>query len=265
MLGRFRIACHLIPWGPLRDTETAAVLREIAAAGYEGVEGLRAAEPERLLEVCAMARGLGLQPVNVGAADAAARTRWNAVLGNTASEVPALKRSARGEPLDDAALDQAAARLAEPLADCRRYGLRGFHHAHMGTYIETVEDAQRLLARVQDLWLLWDTGHILASGSDPMRVFESDLQYRLGHVHLKDFHANDPRRWDHRTGRFNDEARFAELGEGNVGFDVAAAMAGLERAGYQGWVSVELDRPYPPRSAAEGAARNRAYLRALGY
>lgn len=264
-LGRFRIACHLIPWGPRRDAETAAVLREIAEAGYEGVEGLRAAEPERMLELCALARACGLQPVNVGAGDAEARIRWNAVVGNAASEVPSQRRAARGAPLDDGALAAAAAALEGPLAECRRLGLRGFHHAHMGTYIETVEDAERLLARVPALWLLWDTGHILASGSDPLRVFQSDLQYRIGHVHLKDFHANDPRGWDHRSGRFNQEARFAELGQGNVGFDTAAALAGLEGAGYQGWVSVELDRPYPERSPAEGAARNRAYLRSLGY
>ena len=264
-MGRFRIACHLIPWGPRRDEDTEAVLREIAAAGYDGVEGLRAAEPERLVALCAMARGFGLQPVNVGAASAATRIQFNAILGNTASEVPGAKRTARGEPLSDDDLARAADRLQEPLAECRRLGLRGFHHAHMGTYIETVEDAQRLLARVPHLWLLWDTGHILASGSDPLRVFTTDLQYRIGHVHLKDFHADDPKRWDHRTGRFNHEARFAELGEGNVGFDIAAAMAGLEAAGYEGWVSVELDRPYPQRSPAEGAARNRAYLRSLGY
>ena len=264
-MGRFRIACHLIPWGPRRDSDTAAVLREVAAAGYEGVEGLRAAEPERLVELCALARSVGLQPVNVGAGDATTRIRFNAILGNTESEVPSQKRTARGEPLDDTALAQAAEHLAGPLEECRRLGLRGFHHAHMGTCIETVEDARRLLARVPHLWLLWDTGHMLASGSDPLSVFGSDLQYRIGHVHLKDFHADDPRNWSHRTGRFNHEARFAELGEGNVGFDVAAAMAGLDAAGYQGWVSVELDRPYPQRSPAEGAARNRAYLRALGY
>ena len=46
---------------------------------------------------------------------------------------------------------------------------------------------------------------------------------------------------------------------------VKAALGGLESVGYDGWVSVELDRPYPPRPAAEAAVVNREYLRSLGY
>lgn len=264
-VGRFRIACHLIQWGPLRDREPERIFGEIAAAGYDGVEGIRADNADRMLELCALAWHFGLQPVNVGGSDAVQRIQWNAVLGNGASEVPSQRRPARGAPLSDQDVQEAAAKLAEPLAVCQQYRVRGFHHAHMGTYIETVEDARRLLARQPDLWLLWDTGHMLAAGANPLQVFETELAYRIAHVHLKDFHADDPATWNYRTGAFNEAARFAELGQGNVGFDVAAALRGLERAGYQGWVSVELDRPYPTPSADEAAAHNRAYLRSLGY
>ncbi len=264
-MGKFRIACHLISWGKQRDEEPERVLAEVAAAGYDGVEGLRADNPGDLLALCALARSYGLQPVNVGARDPQERVRWNAVLGNGASEVPSQKRSARGAPLAEADLAAAAQTLAPSLAACARYGVRGFHHAHMGTFIETVDDACRLLARCPGLWLLWDTGHMLGSGSDPLQVFRTDIAYRIGHVHLKDFHADAPERWSHRTGRMGTEARFAELGAGNVGFDVGAAMRGLESVGYQGWVSVELDRPYPLRPAGEAAVRNRSFLRSLGY
>jgi sugar phosphate isomerase/epimerase len=35
--------------------------------------------------------------------------------------------------------------------------------------------------------------------------------------------------------------------------------------GYDGWLSVELDRPYPLKPPAEAARANCAYLRGLGY
>ena len=77
--------------------------------------------------------------------------------------------------------------------------------------------------------------------------------------------ADTPAAWDYRTQRFGGQARFAELGTGNLGLDVKAALEGLESVGYDGWVSVELDRPYPPRPPAEAAVVNREYLRSLGY
>jgi len=263
-VGKFRVACHLIQFGKEFGENPEKVLRDIVAAGYDGVEGIRMEDSARQLELCALAAELGLQQINVGGGDFLHKARWNAILGTGAAEVPSQRR-AKGAPLSDEDLKAAAAALAEPLAICRRYRLKGFHHAHMGTYIETVEDAQRLLAALPDLWLLYDTGHLLASGSDPLRVFETDIAYRIGHVHLKDFHADDPRTWNYRTDKFNAVGRFAELGQGNFGFDVGAALRGLERIGYEGWVSVELDRPFPVPSAAEAAARNRAYLRSLGY
>ena len=61
------------------------------------------------------------------------------------------------------------------------------------------------------------------------------------------------------------EARFAELGAGNLGLDVPKVLAGLEKAGYDGWISVELDQCYPPRPPAEAAKMNREFLRKLGY
>jgi sugar phosphate isomerase/epimerase len=264
-MGKFRIACHLIQFGKEFGEDPARVLRAIATAGYDGVEGIRADDPARELELCALAKQFGLQPINAGGGTFAHKAQWNAVLGNGAAEVPSQRRKARGEPLGDPQLRAAADALAEPLAICRRHRLRGFHHAHLGTYIETVEDARRLLAAVPDLWLLYDTGHLLAAGSNPLDVFRSEVAYRIGHVHLKDFHADDPRAWDYRSGKFGEQARFAELGRGSAGFDVAAALAELERVGYAGWVSVELDRPWPTPSAAEAAANNRAYLRSLGY
>ena len=193
--------------------------------------------------------------------------KYNITLGNSAAEGPWLWRRDWGGPNPTPAdYERAARSLDDALAFSVRYGIRCFHHAHLKTMIETVADAERVLAAAPDLWLLFDTGHLLAAKSDPMQVFASGrLRQRIGHVHLKDFHADDLANWDHRNQPFGQRARFAELGQGNAGLDAAAVMQGLEQVGYQGWVAVELDKPYPPKPAAEAARSSREYLRSLGY
>ena len=108
---------------------------------------------------------------------------------------------------------------------------------------------------------------MLAAGSDPMKVFDSELlRNRIGHVHLKDCHADDPETWDYRTQTFLARRHVLQnLARETLGLDVKAVLEGFESVGYDGWVSVELDRPYPPRPPAEAAKVNREYLRSLGY
>jgi sugar phosphate isomerase/epimerase len=268
-MGQFRLACHLIQFGdePLRDLE--GVLRAVADAGWEGVESVPFVGREGLVDAATLARRYGLHIVNAQSQQDFGKesARYNATLGNDASEVPALMRQDWGGAQPSAAdFGRAARTLDDTLAFCREHHLKGFHHAHLRTMIETVEDAEALLATAPDLWLLYDTGHLLACGSDPLRVFQSPiLRKRIGHVHLKDFHADDPATWNHRTMPYGKSARFAELGQGNFGLDVAAVMRGLAEVGYDGWVSVELDEPYPAKPAAEAARSSREYLRQLGY
>jgi len=268
-MGRFRLACHLIQFGTEPHRDLDKVLREVAEAGWDGVEGVPISGCDDLVDVAARARRYGLHVVNAQSSRRVAEdsVRYNATLGNDACEVPALSRQEWGGRSPTAADYQRAARsLDDLLAFCRLHRIKGFHHAHFGTLIETVEDAEALLAAAPDLWLLLDTGHLVACKSDPLRVFRSPvLSNRIAHVHLKDFHADDLAEWDHRTQQYGKQARFAELGQGNAGLDIAAVMKGLEAVGYDGWVSVELDEPYPVKPAAEAARSSREYLRRLGY
>ena len=86
---------------------------------------------------------------------------------------------------------------------------------------------------------------------------------RIGHVHLKDFWAVDPKRWNHQKDKWWDEGRFAELGRGNMGMNIAEVMQALEDGGYDSWISVELDRA--ERAVPVAAKANRDYLKSLGY
>jgi sugar phosphate isomerase/epimerase len=268
-MAKFRLACHLIQFGGEQNENPEKVFREVAEAGWEAVEAVSTRSPDELVAMATLARRFGLHLVNVNApgGQPTDAIQYNITLGNGAAEVPGRsRRDWGGDTPSDQDFERAARSLDEVLAFCDRHHIKGFHHAHLGTMIETVEDAERLLAAAPQLWLLFDTGHLLAAGSDPMQVFRSErLRKRIGHVHLKDCHADDPATWNHRTQRFGEKARFAELGAGNLGLDVPAVLKGLEEVGFDGWVAVELDRPYPPRPPAEAARVNREYLRKLGY
>ena len=268
-MGKFRLACHLIQFAGEQSQNPEKVLREVAEAGWDGAEGMLAGNAEELVDLAAMAGRFGLHLVNVRVPEyrSIRSVKYNIALGNGAAEVPMLRRRDwGGDNPGDEDFERAARSIDDIVAFCSDHGIKGFHHAHLDTMIETVEDAERLLAASPDLWLLFDTGHFLLARSDPMQVFQSErLHGRIGHVHLKDFHADDPNAWNHRVHRFNEQARFAELGKGNFGLDVKAVLQGLEEVGYDGWIAVELDRPYPRRTPAEAARVNREYLRDLGY
>ena len=240
----------------------------MAEAGWDGVEGIGISSSDDLIDMATLASRFGLHLVNVGGhGPAIDAVKYNITLGNDAAEVPGLGRSDwGGDNPTETDFEQAAQTLDEILDFCDQHNIKGFHHAHLGTMIETVEDAEQLMSAAPKLWLLFDTGHLLAAGSDPMQVFDKPiLRNRIGHVHLKNFHANDPQSWNHRTQKFGEQGRFAELGAGNVGLDVEAVLSALAEVGYEGWVSAELDRPYPPRPPAEAAKVNRGYLASLGY
>ena len=267
-MGKFKLACHLIQFAGEQNENPEKVFREVAEAGWAGVEGVSISSSENLVEMATLASRFGLHLVNVGGHNASLdAVKYNITLGNEAVEVPALRRSDwGGDNPTETDFKQAAQTLNEILNFCTQYSVKGFHHAHLGTMIETVEDAEKLMSAAPKLWLLFDTGHLLAAGSDPMQVFDKPiLRNRIGHVHLKNFHADDPQSWNHRTQKFGERGRFAELGAGNVGLDVQAVLSALIEVGYEGWVSAELDRPYPLRSPAEAAKINREYLASLGY
>jgi inosose dehydratase len=260
---KLRFAVHLYAWPPEILADRRRVMEIVSEAGYDGVEGFSAATPEELVEVAALAAEYGLHLVNLGAPEAETKAKFNATLGNCAAEISGANKP-EGREFTDEELDAVAASLQPSLDTFNKYHVKPFHHIHVGTILETPADCARLLERLPDLWLLFDTGHLLATGSDPLEVLRR-WPDRIAHVHLKNFCAENPaKRWNRQSGwDFFETARFCDLAEGNVGFDVKAALDGLVAAGYTGWVSVEED--HPRRDIIAVVRDNREFLRGLGY
>jgi inosose dehydratase len=113
-------------------------------------------------------------------------------------------------------------------------------HPHVGTMVESEEEAERVLAGSR-VGLCVDTGHLLVGGGDPVALTVRHPD-RVVHVHLKD--VDDRLAAQVRDGSlaFGEAVRagmFRPLGEGDV--DIAAMVRTLEGAGYTGWYVLEQD------------------------
>ena len=237
----------------LANGSTEAAIRDIAHAGYAGVEmfdgNLRQYEdrPDELRRLLDDA-GLSLVAVYSGAnfvyrdiledelwriekaaTLAAAFGATNLVVGGGA------KRSAGTSDKDYDRLAEGLDRVAE-IAE--RAGLQPSYHPHLTTIVEGPEQIDRILS-LSRIGFCPDTGHLAAGGGDPVDLIRRHID-RVTHVHLKDFTA--------------DPFGFHPLGRGGV--DIPGVVRVLRDAGYDGWVTVELDEyDGPPAAAARESLR----------
>jgi len=114
-------------------------------------------------------------------------------------------------------------------------------HSHVGTKIETVDEAEAVLAAVPESILKVgpDTGHIAWTGADPVAFFRHHAK-RVGAVHLKDIRrsVSDAVRRD--GGNYWDAGArhiWTEPGRGDL--DLEGAIGALGH--FDGWFVVEVD------------------------
>lgn len=285
-------ACEVPDWGVVLPWEL--VLAQMREAGYEGTElgppDYLPAQPDRLGD--ALRRfGLALasafvtirfsEPAHVEADLRAAEV--TAVLLKSLGASGMVVADAGNERrlqiagdvrpedgLSDAQWDALASSLHDLASRVAPLGMALAFHSHVGTYVETREELDRLVAVTdpEEVGLCLDTGHLAFGGADPVDVARSYAS-RIRHVHLKDV-KNAPLhevRAEHSGFREAvSRGVFAELGQGDV--DLRAVRDSLQGAGYDGWIVVEQDVRLPSAHGAEAALldrakRNRAAVREL--
>ena len=125
------------------------------------------------------------------------------------------------------------------------YGIRLAYHHHMGAYVESPADVDKLMALTDPgkVFLLFDTGHAYFGGAaDPLAMLQKHVR-RVVHVHCKDVRKsviaqarNDG--WSFLDGVIN--GTFTVPGDG--GLDYAPMLRTLKDAGYEGWLVVEAEQ-----------------------
>jgi inosose dehydratase len=269
-------------------TGADTILDEIARLGYDGCQlGLGFPEGDELRAALA-ARELRLAEVYAalpmttegpaeGALEAALERLRLLVAGDGDVLCVALDgspdRSARAGRADAAGTPELTPdgwrRLVDVVHDLARAtaeaGRRLAFHPHAGTFVETPEETDRLMAATDaDLVpLCLDVGHWLVGGGDPVATLRK-YGARVTHVHLKDVDPSVLARL--RTGELADfraavRARvFTELGAGVL--DLDGCLAALAEREYRGWLMVEQDSTWGPPSEAAAIGR-RVLARAL--
>jgi inosose dehydratase len=163
--------------------------------------------------------------------------------------------------MTDAGMERLA-RVLESLArDARALGHALTFHNHVGTYVETPDEFDRLMA-ASDADLVGcclDVGHYLLAGGDPVAALRIYGE-RVRHVHLKDVDPSVAERMrDGELGGFLEGLRarvFTEVGLGAL--DLEGVLAALAERDYRGWIVVEQDTTWRPPS--ESAAISRAVI-----
>ncbi len=130
--------------------------------------------------------------------------------------------------------------LAERMAD---FGVRMAFHHHMGTIIESDAEVGRLMAVTGPaVGLLYDTGHCLFSGGDPIAMLKRHVA-RVVHVHCKDVRADlveKARSTDNSFMQAVLDGVFTVPGDGFVDFPTVLSI--LHDAGYEGWLVSEAEQ-----------------------
>ena len=123
------------------------------------------------------------------------------------------------------------------------HGVRLAYHHHMGAYVESAADLGRLMENADDdVGLLFDSGHMLFAGADPVAMLEKHVQ-RVCHVHCKDVRPEVIRMARNRNWSFLESVingAFTVPGDGAVNF--RALIDILRRNAYRGWLVVEAEQ-----------------------
>ncbi len=237
---------------------TEAAVRDIAAAGYAGVEMFdgnlrefedRPADLRHLLDDAGISLVAAYTGANLVYRDVLEDELWRiekaatlaAAFGASNLVVGGGARRASGTTDED--YDRLVEALDRIVVIAERHGLVASYHPHLTTIVESPAEIDRILSLSQ-IGFCPDTAHLAAGGGDPVQLIARHAD-RVTHVHLKDFTA--------------DPFGFHPLGRGGV--DFAGVLGALRAARYDGWLTVELDAYDGPPAAA--ATESYGHLQSL--
>lgn len=269
----WKLAYHANCWGPLGGDavgvtsinrlayrtfgDMAEAARDIAAAGYDGIEFFDGNVVESEGDDYAAMRkiladtGLSLVSVYAGgnfifadildeelarvtkAADAArALGAEHLVVGGGARRHDGTRQSD---------YDALASALDKVMAIAAVHGLKAHYHPHLSTIVENPDEVRTIFGKTA-IGFCPDTAHLAAAGGDVAAMVREHAS-RISYVHLK--------------GWQRDPFAFVPVGRGDC--DNGAVIRALKDISYTGWICNELDAWADP---AAGARESHAFVQA---
>jgi inosose dehydratase len=158
-------------------------------------------------------------------------------------EAPRVAHPAVGFDFNHSRLESVRDYLADAATIMAGEGAVPALHPHVGTWIETVDEARFVLDTVDDTVLRFgpDAGHLAWTGVNPADVI-AEYKTRLAGVHIKDYHTHLATR--SRTEDIDYRSTvlagfWTEPGSGDANIEEVLAAAGPD---FDGWVVMEVDR-----------------------
>jgi inosose dehydratase len=145
----------------------------------------------------------------------------------------------------------------------REKDMKLVYHHHMGTGVQTTEEINRLMQITNPnlVFLLYDTGHLLLSGENPIEVLEKNFP-RIMHVHLKDVRQQIAVKLKSEKLSFLQgvkEGVFTVPGDGMIDFNPVFRI--LKERGYEGWMIVEAEQDPALANPFKYALMARKYIK----
>ena len=123
------------------------------------------------------------------------------------------------------------------------HGMKLAYHHHMGTVVQVEEEVDKLMAMTtHDLGLVFDTGHLIYAGADPLEVYKKHSG-RVMHIHCKDVRGEILNRSLETDSSFLNSVLngiYTVPGDGDFNFLELFKM--VSDNNFNGWVVVEAEQ-----------------------
>lgn len=139
------------------------------------------------------------------------------------------------------------------------------YHHHMGTGVQTTEEITYLMEHTNPemVSLLFDTGHLVFSGEDPLEIFHL-YKERIKHIHFKDVRKEVAQNVKQKKESFLTGVKkgvFTVPGDGMI--DFVPIMNKIIESNYSGWIVVEAEQDPSQANPFEYAVKARKYIKEI--
>jgi inosose dehydratase len=145
--------------------------------------------------------------------------------------------------LDDGQWEEWAEKLSQLAKYTLSNGMKLAYHHHMGTVVQIEDEIDKLMAMTtNDLGLVFDTGHLIYAGADPLEVYKKHSD-RVMHIHCKDVRGEILNHSLDTDSSFLNSVLsgvYTVPGDGDFNFSELFKMVG--EANFSGWIVVEAEQ-----------------------